>query len=215
VLDPFLGSGTTSLVARKLSRNSIGYEINLDFLPIIEEKLGIRQKTLFADARFEIVTQTSPKKNFTEEIEKLPYIFRDPVKFDKKVDPRKLQFGSKINNHFATREKYYDVTRIISPVRLVLGKGLNVRLLGIKEKPEKKSQAVQFLRDKTRGQKVFIKFDVVKHDKNNNLLCYLYLQNKTFLNVHLIRKGLADVDITFDHRYKSKFLGYQKEITNE
>jgi site-specific DNA-methyltransferase (adenine-specific) len=105
VLDPFLGSGTTSLAAKKLSRNSIGYEINRDFLPIIEEKLGIRQKTLFADARFEIVTQTSPKKNFTEEIENLPYIFKDPVKFDKKVDPRKLQFGSKISNHTTKREK--------------------------------------------------------------------------------------------------------------
>ena len=33
VLDPFLGSGTTSKVARELGRNSIGYEINEDFLP--------------------------------------------------------------------------------------------------------------------------------------------------------------------------------------
>ncbi len=40
VLDPFLGSGTTSLAVIKLNRNSIGYEINEDFLPIIREKLG-------------------------------------------------------------------------------------------------------------------------------------------------------------------------------
>ncbi|MCI0504424.1 site-specific DNA-methyltransferase [Candidatus Micrarchaeota archaeon] len=40
VLDPFLGSGTTTKVARQLERNSIGYEINLAYLPIIEEKAG-------------------------------------------------------------------------------------------------------------------------------------------------------------------------------
>ena len=47
VLDPFLGSGTTSRVARKLKRNSIGYEINKDFLPIIEDKIGKNKPSLF------------------------------------------------------------------------------------------------------------------------------------------------------------------------
>lgn len=28
VLDPFAGSGTTNLAAKKLQRNSVGYEIN-------------------------------------------------------------------------------------------------------------------------------------------------------------------------------------------
>ncbi|HON86516.1 MAG TPA: site-specific DNA-methyltransferase, partial [Syntrophorhabdaceae bacterium] len=32
VLDPFLGSGTTSLAARNLGRNSIGYEINRQYI---------------------------------------------------------------------------------------------------------------------------------------------------------------------------------------
>jgi site-specific DNA-methyltransferase (adenine-specific) len=42
VLDPFLGSGTTCLAAKNLGRDSIGYEINQDFLPVIKEKLNIR-----------------------------------------------------------------------------------------------------------------------------------------------------------------------------
>ena len=39
VLDPFLGSGTTSLAARKLNRHSVGYEINPEFAGIILDKV--------------------------------------------------------------------------------------------------------------------------------------------------------------------------------
>jgi len=206
VLDPFLGSGTTSLAAKKLERNSIGYEINPDFLPLIKRKLGLHQKLIFEDANFEIVRQNKPKIDYKTAIEQLPYIFKDPVEFDKKIDPRKLQFGSKINNHSSKREKYYGVKEIISPEQLVVGDGLKVRLLGIKERSEKSSEAVEFLRNKTNKQKVFMKFDAVKYDHNDNLLCYLYLQNKTFLNAHLIKEGLADVDTSCDYKFKKKFL---------
>jgi DNA modification methylase len=44
VLDPFVGSGTTSKVAMELGRNSYGYEIDLELKPIILKKLGAAQK---------------------------------------------------------------------------------------------------------------------------------------------------------------------------
>ena len=44
ILDPFLGSGTTAKVALELQRNVIGYEINPDFIPIIQNKIS---KSLF------------------------------------------------------------------------------------------------------------------------------------------------------------------------
>lgn len=48
VLDPFLGSGTTSKVAKILNRNSVGYEINEDYLGIIKSKIGFgRHSPLF------------------------------------------------------------------------------------------------------------------------------------------------------------------------
>jgi site-specific DNA-methyltransferase (adenine-specific) len=40
VLDPFLGSGTTLKAAMNLNRNSIGYEINPNYLEIIRKKTG-------------------------------------------------------------------------------------------------------------------------------------------------------------------------------
>jgi len=64
ILDPFLGSGTTSKVARKLKRNSIGYEINKDFLPIIEDKIGKNKPSLFDQKDvIEVVYQNNEKKN--------------------------------------------------------------------------------------------------------------------------------------------------------
>ena len=212
VLDPFLGSGTTSLAAKNLNRNSIGYEINEDFVPIIKEKLGVKQSTIFKDITFEVIKQRELKINFKEEIKNLPYIFKDMIKFEKKVDLKKLNFGSKIDNSYSEREIYYTVQEIISPEILILNNGLKIRLLGVKENPEKNGEAIQFLREKTWGQKVFIKFDTTIYDEKNNLLCYLYLWNKTFLNAHLIKNDLADVDVAKDYKYKSKFLTYRGRI---
>jgi len=174
VLDPFLGSGTTSLAAKNLDRNSVGYEINENDLPTIREKLGIRQKDIFKEAVVEIIKQDGVTTDFQERISRHPYIFKDSIKFDKKVDPKKLRFGSRISAEEDTqREEYYMVKEIISPEFIVLNNGLKVRLLGVKEKPDKNGAAVQFLKEKTHGEKVFMKFDTVKYDRENNLLCYL------------------------------------------
>jgi len=205
VLDPFLGSGTTSLAARKLERDSVGYEVNPDFLPVINEKLGIDRGMLFKEAQFEIIRQENPKTNFAEAISRLPYVFKDPIKFDKKVDPRKLQFGSKINKGSTKGEHYYQVKEVLSPDQLIVGDGLKVKLLGVKEKPQTSGQAIEFLKAKTGGQKVFLKFDTVKYDRQNNLLCYLYLQNKTFINAHLVKEGLVMIDTETDFKFKKKF----------
>lgn len=220
VLDPFLGSGTTCLTARKLGRNSVGYEINKDFLPVIKEKL--KSPTFKkGDARgfldknpkdMEIIIQQKKSIDFKKEIANLPYIFKDPVKFDKKIDPKKLKFGSKIDNDSAhQRETYYSVKEVVSPEILVLNNDLKIKLLGIKEKKEVNGKATQYLREKLKGEKVFLKFDAVKYDNKGNLLCYLYLKNKTFINAHLIKNNLTQVDSFINFRYKNKFLAIQKE----
>jgi site-specific DNA-methyltransferase (adenine-specific) len=91
-----------------------------------------------------------------------------------------------------------------------LNNDLVVRLIGVKEKEAANGQAIRFLIEKTRGQKVFMKFDNQKYDERNNLLCYLYLKNKTFINAHIIKEGLADVDSLSDFKFKNKFLELQR-----
>lgn len=212
VLDPFLGSGTTSLAAKNLNRNSIGYEINKDFLPLIKEKLNLKDNLLLMDAEFKIIEQKLENINFDEEIKKLPYIFIDKVRFDKKVDPTKLNFGSKIAlNQERTREEYFSVKEILSPELMVLNNGLKIRLIGIKESFEKRKDALNFLSKKLYKQKVFFKFDREKYDSENNLLVYLYLKNKTFINLHLIKNGLVNVDTERDYLLKNKFLNLSED----
>jgi site-specific DNA-methyltransferase (adenine-specific) len=208
VLDPFLGSGTTTLAARNLCRTSVGYEINSEFIPTIKDKLNVRQSDLAATEY--VFLNDSANTDLNKEIEKLPYIFKDPHKLDKKIDPKKLQFGSKIDKDSGDREVYYSVKEVISPELLKLDNDLAVRLIGVKEKGATNGQAIRFLTEKTKGQKVFMKFDNQKYDEGNNLLCYLYLKNKTFINAHIIKEGLADVDILTDFKYKNKFINLQR-----
>ncbi|MDR0893931.1 MAG: thermonuclease family protein [Prevotellaceae bacterium] len=203
VLDPFMGSGTTALAAKKLSRNSVGYEINPEFIPIYKGKLGADMLDMFGTEY--LFHQDKPLDNSEERIAQLPYIFSDPHKLDKKIDVKKLQFGSKIDKDSGEREEYYTVKNVLSPYLVELSNNLTVRLIGIKEKPSVNGQATRFLTEKLKGQKVYMRYDQVKYDENNHLLCYLYLKNRTFVNAHLLKAGLADVDMTAEFKYKSKF----------
>lgn len=208
VLDPFLGSGTTSLAAKKLNRNSVGYEINSEFRPFIEKKLGVRTPE-FGEDTINFHTQQL-NTDFEAEIQRQPYIFNDFHNFDKKIDPKKLQFGSKIDKDKKEREEFYRVKEVLSPELIQLNNDLVVRLLGVKERPKANGEATQFLKDKTNNQQVFLKFDERKHDSSNNLLAYVYLKNKTFLNAHLIKNGLAIADTETDYKNKSKFKKLQE-----
>lgn len=209
ILDPFLGSGTTSLAAKNLDRSSMGYEINHEFIPYIKQKLQVDQPGLFG-TKYEFIEQERIDVDFNKAICKLPYVFKDFHAFDKKIDPKELQFGSKIDKNAPNREEYYSVKEIISPEYIKLSNGLTIHLIGIKEDVTANGGAIEFLKIKTKNQKVYMKFDKIKYDEENNLFCYLYLKNKTFLNAHLIKKGLVFVDEQGEYKHKNKFLNLRK-----
>ena len=205
IVDPFVGSGTTSLAAKNLSRNSVGYEINPKFINTIKQKLEVNTNKMFDNSTANFIDQGNTKSDYSEEISKSLYIFKDPIKLDKKIDLKKLQFGSKIDDSKTQRIDFFTVKEIIDPKTIKLNNNLVIKLLGIKINPEKSEDAKKYLLNKTNKQKVFLRFDNLKYDKENNLLCYLYLQNKTFVNAHLIKEGHVFVDNEMDYKYKEKF----------
>ncbi|MEM4889365.1 MAG: site-specific DNA-methyltransferase [Thermosphaera sp.] len=79
VLDPFLGTGTTCAVSKRLGRNCIGYEIDLELREVIEERLGVSTESLLRyaglenQASIEITVRSDARKLRTklrEEIER-------------------------------------------------------------------------------------------------------------------------------------------------
>ena len=202
VFDPFMGSGTTSLAARNLKRNSIGYEINPDFIKYYKQKV---ESSMLFDNSTCVYKKDESSFDIYQKLMSLPYRFNDPHKMENKIDVKKLQFGSKIDKDSKEREDYYSVKDVVSPNKLLLSNGVTVRLIGVKEKPSVNGAATKFLAEKTKGRKVFMRYDSVKYDSDNTLLCYLYLDNKTFINAHLLKNGLVDVDDSMDFKYKNKF----------
>jgi site-specific DNA-methyltransferase (adenine-specific) len=205
VLDPFMGSGTTAVVAKKLNRNSVGYEINADFIPIIQERIG--QNDAFATSQVAVIQQENTVQNFDERIAQLPYQFVDTHKLNKKIDVKTIQYGSKIDaNSTGKREYYFSVKEILSPELIRLNNDLIIRLIGIKQNPAINGKATEYLHNKLKGKKVFLRYDAVKHDVDNHLMAYLYLENKTFVNAHLVKAKLVDVDESVEFKYKNKFI---------
>ena len=203
VLDPFMGSGTTAAVAKALGRNSVGYEINGDFIPLIKDRIG--SNNLIEKVQIDYIEQ-SVNIDFEDEISKLPYRFIDVHKTDKKIDVKQLRFGSKIDKDSAAqRETLFSVRQVISPELIMLGNGMTVRLIGIKQDPRINGKATEFLLSKFKGNKVFLKYDDIKYDAENHLMVYMYLENKTFINAHLLKNRLALVDESIDYKYKDKF----------
>lgn len=133
---------------------------------------------------------------------------------DKKVDMKKLQFGSKIDKTKTKRNELFSVKQVIASDKIEFSNGLVVRLLGIKSNPLYQGKAIRFLQEKFRKRKIFLRYDTVKYDAENNLMCYMYLDNKTLINNHFIRTGYVDVDTSFDYTCQKKILHSPTTIFN-
>lgn len=71
ILDPFLGSGTTAEVCKKLNRRFIGIEINPEYCKIAEERLKKVPKRLDKFVELGILSQRRKSNNFTVKLKKV------------------------------------------------------------------------------------------------------------------------------------------------
>jgi len=188
VLDPFLGSGTTVKVALELKRNSIGYEINKNFLNIIKKKIGKVQN-------LEIIERKEQKINLPQ-IDYTPRIQNAKPK----IDPKKFNFKG---------NRLYKVTEILNEDTLKLNTGLKVKLLGVKINSKK--EAIQYLKKYVLGKNVFLKFENNEFSNNDTIMAYVYLRNKIFINRYLIKSGIGVPDLSSGFRFKNKFLALTKK----
>lgn len=191
VLDPFLGSGTSVKSALDLRRNSIGYEVNDKFLPVIEHRIGLNGTLLTFTDKIEIVRREQPTLR-EEIIDYVPNIKdANPI-----VSPD--AFSSK-------RKRLYKVVRITSGDTIELDTGLNVRLLGVEIVPEELGKAVDYLEEYVRGRNVFLKFDPSFEPEDGTVPAYVFLKNRIFVNKEMIGQRIAKVP-DYDFHYKTRFM---------
>ena len=81
-------------------------------------------------------------------------------------------------------------------------KGLKVRLIGV-DTPEtvhpRKAvehygvEASEYVKSLLEGSRVMLEYDVSRFDRYDRTLAYVYLENGTFLNAELLKKGYARI----------------------
>ena len=187
VLDPFLGSGTTTKASMLLQRNSVGYELNQQFEPLIREKLGIDQEQVFQDLNFEILHR---EKRINVHYSKYRPAIQDfqPVMEQDKSPPKK--------------EELYRVVSVLDKSTVELDDGLRVGILGVCDFDER---TFDYLNEFIKGKQVFLRFDPNYAKKENEVQAYLFLKNKIFVNKEIVRMGLGNISNN-DFEYKNLFV---------
>jgi len=191
VLDPFLGSGTTMKAAFNQNRNSIGYEINEEFLSIIKEKIGVNGTLLTLNNQIEIVKRDKPIQ-VEENTEYTPNI-KDAKPI---ISPDKFKFG---------KEQFYKVTNILSEDTIELDTGLKIKLLGVDTIPQESAKIMNYLCKFVQGKQVFLMFDPSFKAEEDIVPAYVFLKNKIFINKELVKQKLARVP-QYSFKYKDNFI---------
>jgi len=201
VLDPFLGSGTTAKVALELRRNAFSYEINKNFLEVIKGKLGMRNSLPGLHSNIKIMEREAKE-------ELIGSIFKD-IDYIPSIQDEKPQIDPKLFNFKG--ERLYKVVEIVDELTLRLNTGLKVRLLGVKT--VKKGETLEYLNNYVLGKEIILKIDESQIPDGDTVSGYVYLKNKIFINLYLIKSGLAVPDTSQTHRQMDKFLSAVREKT--
>lgn len=125
-----------------------------------------------------------------------------------------------------TSGKWYQVSKVVDgdTFWIINAKGENekIRLIGVDAPESRKTgkkdigfygkESKAYLEQILTGRKVRLEYDVSKYDRYKRTLAYVYLENGTFLNAHLIKNGYASVmTIPPNVKYADLFVKLQKE----
>lgn len=175
VLDPFLGSGTTIKAAMKNKRNSIGYEINREFLPTIVEKIKAEGTFNDVEENFEIVERPNDKVGVGD--------------VGISYNPTIKDFSPATNSKSSKGKDLHRVSEVLDAATIKIDDGLTVRLRGIEI--INGEGALAYLVRYVKGKQVYLR--AVKYEEDEMMaLANVYLKNGIFINKELLKQRLAD-----------------------
>jgi endonuclease YncB( thermonuclease family) len=65
------------------------------------------------------------------------------------------------------------------------------------------------LEEYVKGKQIFLKFDPSFKPNNDEILAYVFLKNKIFVNKEMIKQGFAKIQ-EYDFLYKDNFMKVEK-----
>lgn len=131
------------------------------------------------------------------------------------------EFSAQSADNTEESPAYYTVTRVVDGDTFWIDdgseKGLKIRLIGV-DAPEPRnngkklkgyfgSESSDYLTRLIGGKKVRLEYDAGRFDQYGRTLAYAYLEDDTFVNADLLRKGYATVMTTPPNvKYASTFV---------
>jgi len=106
--------------------------------------------------------------------------------------------------HVNAGHSYYQVKKVYDGDTVLLSNGQKIRFLGINtpevESRHKSAQAggedaKRWLQKTLKNKKIRLEKDIEKRDKYNRLLAHLFTEDNLHINLELVKKGLATVNI--------------------
>lgn len=185
-------------VAIDLGRQGVGYEINESFVNLIEEKLGVKNKLPIFSDNIEIINRDIKVIN-------LLTIDYNPI----------IQDANPIIQYREEDYKKGNLSKVIEIVNkdtIRIDNGNLIKFLGINV--NRSQETIAYLNKQLLGKKVILKDQTGFQNDNNITLAYIYLKNKIFINAYLIKSGLANADISINHRFANKFIKLGRESEN-
>ena len=120
-------------------------------------------------------------------------------------------------------QDFYLCTRVVDGDTIIVkmkGTEERVRLIGVDTPetvhPEKPvaffgKEASAFTKRMAEGKSVRLEYDWQERDKYGRFLAYVYLEDGTFLNAEIIKRGYGFAYTRFPFKYLDKFRKYERE----
>ena len=114
--------------------------------------------------------------------------------------------------------------RVIDGDTIVIEGGEKIRLIGVDtpelHHPKKPVQyyakeAKKFTKSLVEEKDVQLEYDRQRKDKYGRTLAYVYLKDRTFLNIEIIKQGYGFAYTKFPFKYLIKFKEYEKEAREQ
>ena len=117
-------------------------------------------------------------------------------------------FGSRVDGKEKPRRPTFRVTDVIGPDRIRLSDGREITLLGISGATAGEERAVERLRELCLEKRVTIESDALVPDDESQMLRYVHLTNRKFINGHMVRSALVSPDLSRNYRHRKRFIRY-------